>query len=391
MGAGMREIFDAGFAADPWPVLDALRREGGVHRIRTPDGPPAWLVTRHADVRAGLSDERLTADVTRAGPVDYTGFAVPPPLNALLVADAEAHARLRRLITAELTPRRLTGWDERAGDLVDSLLRGAEADPKVDLVARLAVPLPTEVLGDLLGLADSERETLLDWANSTLAPDGSAPRARDTLAAMRAFVDATIETANGDSAIGRLVAASHETGSPTRDELAGVLFYLLFVWYEVLVDLIAGALLMFVGEPAHRRAFLAATDRRRAVDELLRYLSPQVLAGPRFATTDLDIGGYTVRAGQTVLLCLAGANRDPAAFDRPDRFDPSRVRNAQLGLGYGPHSCLGTALVHSVTGAVLEHFCARWPETTLTTPAREVPWRCGFRHRGPLLLPVALA
>ncbi|WP_162272800.1 cytochrome P450 [Nocardia lijiangensis] len=387
----MRQIFDAGFAADPWPVLSALRREGGVHRVRTPDGPPAWLVTRHADVRAALSDERLTTDVTKAGPVDYAGFAVPPPLDALLVAGADDHARLRRLITAELGPRRTAEWDERAGDLIDSLLRDTDTDPKVDLVARLAIPLPAAVLGDLLGLADAEREALLGWANSTLLPGATAPRARDTLATMRTLVDAVTARAHAGTAVGRLVAARDETGSPTADELAGVLFYLLFVWYEVLADLIAGALLTLVADPTHRRVFRAATDRRRAVDELLRYLSPQVLTGPRFATTDLDIGDYTVRAGQTVLLCLAGANRDPVVFDRPDRFDPTRARNAQLGLGHGPHSCLGTALVHGVAGSVLEHFFDRWPETTLTTPAREIPWRSGFRHRGPLILPVALA
>ncbi|WP_431957583.1 cytochrome P450 [Nocardia lijiangensis] len=387
----MRQIFDAGFAADPWPVLSALRWEGGVHRVRTPDGPPAWLVTRHADVRAALSDERLTTDVTKAGPVDYAGFAVPPPLDALLVAGADDHARLRRLITAEIGPRRTTEWDERAGDLIDSLLRDTDTDPKADLVARLAIPLPAAVLGELLGLADAEREALLGWANSTLLPGATAPRARDTLATMRTLVDTVTARAHAGTAVGRLVAARDETGAPTADELAGVLFYLLFVWYEVLADLIAGALLTLVADPSHRRAFRAATDRRRAVDELLRYLSPQVLAGPRFATTDLDIGDYTVRAGQTVLLCLAGANRDPVAFDRPDRFDPTRARNAQLGLGHGPHSCLGTALVHGVTGAVLEHFFDRWPETALTTPAREIPWRSGFRHRGPLILPVALA
>ncbi|WP_431962240.1 cytochrome P450 [Nocardia sp. bgisy134] len=391
MGAGVRQIFDAGFAADPWPVLSALRREGGMHRVRTPDGPPAWLVTRHADVRAALSDERLTADVTWAGQTDYTGFAVPPPMDALLVADAHAHARLRRLITAEIAPRRAAEWDERASDLVDTLLEDTDTDPKVDLVARLAIPLPAAVLGELLGLADAEREALLAWANSTLLPGATVPRARDTLATMRTLVDAVIARAGADTAVGRLVAARDETGSPTADELTGVLFYLLFVWYEVLADLIAGAALTLVAEPAHRRAFRAATDRRRAVDELLRYLSPQVLAGPRFATTDLDIGGYTVKAGQTVLLCLAGANRDPAAFDRPERFDPNRARNAQLGLGHGPHSCLGTALVHGVAGAVLTRFCDRWPATTLTTPAREIPWRSGFRHRGPLILPVTLA
>nr|WP_232541689.1 cytochrome P450 [Nocardia bovistercoris] len=127
------------------------------------------------------------------------------------------------------------------------------------------------------------------------------------------------------------------------------------------------------------------------VDELLRYISPQVLAGPRFATEDLRVGRYDIRAGDTVLLCLASANRDPDHFDGPGKLDLARTRNRQLGLGYGKHACVGAALVRAVTLSALDHVFTRWPATTLTVSERDIGWRCGFRHRGPLTLPVHLA
>ncbi|WP_194819627.1 cytochrome P450 [Nocardia sp. XZ_19_385] len=390
-GGVVLEIFDDGFAADPWPVLDRLRRDGGVHRVRTPDGPPAWLVTGYADVRAGLRDDRLATSTSYAGTRDYRGFTVPPAFGVLFDTEPEEHTRLRRVLTAELSPRSLDEWAGRTPELLESLLKDLDSAGPVDLVERLAVPLPAAVLGELLGLAGPDREALLAWANSTLLPAAGAPlrQARETLQTMGAIVTGTIErTRTADSVLGRLVAA-HDRGEMSAEELQGVLFYLLFVWYEVLADLVAGAILALLTNPGQVPLLRAAPDR--AVDELLRYLSPQVLATPRFATADLQLGRYSIGAGQTVLFCLAAANHDPAKFDAPSTLDLARKRNPHLGLGHGPHACLGTALIRTVTAATLDYVCTRWPATTLTTESSEIPWRSGFRHRGPLTLPVRLA
>ncbi|WP_330232670.1 cytochrome P450 [Nocardia sp. NBC_00508] len=389
----MTDVFDPEFARDPWPTLDRLRTGGGVHRIRTPDGPPAWLVTRYGDVRAGLLDHRLSTQVRYANSDDYRGFAVPPPLDNLLNAAPADHARLRGLVTAELSPRRLAEWSGLAPDLVNSLLRDLDSGEPIDFVEQLAVPLPAAVLGELLGLDEPTRERLRGWANSTLLPSGSPPRARDTLTTMLAIITDTTahaRTHRTNTVLGRLVAAHMDSGSPTADELAGLLFYLLFVWYEVLVDLVAGSVLTLLGRPDQRELLRAMPDKQGAVDELLRYLSPQVLAGPRFATAELTIGETTIQPGQTVLLCLASANHDAEIFARPEELDLTRDRGAQLALGYGVHACLGNALVHTVTAAVLDHVLTRWPDSVLLVDEREIVWRSGFRHRGPLALPMKL-
>ncbi|WP_225728571.1 MULTISPECIES: cytochrome P450 [unclassified Nocardia] len=387
----MIEVFDTRFAADPWATLDRLRADGGVHRIRTPDGPPAWLVTRYSQVRAGLLDERLSTHVRHANSDDYRGFALPPQLEVNFNnANPEELARFRRIVTGELSPRRLAEWTYRAPGLVDSVLRELDSEDEVDLVERLAVPLPAAVLGELLGLTGPAREALVAWSNSTLLPSAGAPRARDTLGNMVSAITITKERPRGGTVLGRLVAA-HHAGQLDDDELTGLLFYLLFVWYEVLADLIAGGILVLLNRPDQRPLLGDPANSHRAVDELLRHLSPQVLAGPRFALTDLTIGTHTIKAGQTVLLCLASANHDPDIFDAPSELDLTRSRNPQLGLGYGTHACLGTALVHTVTATTIDQVFTRWPEIALTVAESTLGWRSGFRHRGPLTLPVRLA
>jgi len=388
------DVFYAGFAAYPWSTLRDLRNDGGVHRIRTPDGPPAWLVTRYADVRAGLLDERLSTHIRHARGEDYRGFVVPPPLDvSFLNAEPADHARLRRIVTAELSPRRLAEWTSTAPDLVASCLKSIDAGP-VEVITSLAVPLPAAVLGELLGLAETERQALLNWATTTLVPSATPPRARDTLGTMLALITAVAQRARTeptDTVLARLVHGRDEDHVLSADELAGLLFYLLFVWYEVLVDLVAGSMAALLPRPDQAELLRAGhVPADAAVDELLRYLSPQVLAGPRFAITDLEIGAHTIPAGETVLLCLAAANHDPACFIDPETVDLARAHNPHLGLGYGGHSCLGTALVRTITGTLMQQLLTRWPDSRLAVPESEIAWRSGFRHRGPLALPVVL-
>ena len=218
-----------------------------------------------------------------------------------------------------------------------------------NFVEQVAVPLPAVVLTELLGLPAGGRDRLLGWANSTLRP-GAAPRARDTLSTMQEIIAIALEhgrSTHTESMLGRLVQA--ETLS--SGELTGLLFYLVLVWYEVLVDVIAGAVLAFSTCPTQLDESTSAPDPFAAVDELLRFLPPQVLAGPRFAMSDIEMGGQRI-TGQTVLLCLAAANHDPERFSHPDELD------------------------------------AHWPRLRAIGDENAISWRSGFRHRGPLTLPV---
>ncbi|MRH90758.1 cytochrome P450 [Nocardia sp. SYP-A9097] len=387
----MQNIFDAEFAREPWPVLRSLRAAGGAHRVATPDGPPAWLITRYADVRAGLLDERLSTNLRYSRGSDYRGFAVPKPLDVFQTGEP---ARMRSLIVGEL---RLAGdWSDRAAGLIGKSLAALDGTREFDFVERVALPLPAVILGELLGLHESEQDSLSAWAQATLAP-GASPRARDTLGAMQRIINAVItegRDGRADTMLGRLVRSEIAGATSESGELPGLLFYLLFVWYEVLMDVLAGAVFTFSDRPEQLEAMLTAPDRSIAVDELLRFLSPQVLAGPRFAVTDLEIAGQTIEAGQTVLLCLASANHDPERFTGTAtssgmlELDVRRDPNPHVALGHGAHVCVGAGLLRPVLASVLGEIYTHWPNLRATIADSSIGWRSGFRHRGPLTLPV---
>ncbi|MFE6859439.1 cytochrome P450 [Nocardia sp. NPDC057668] len=384
----MLSIFDEEFARDPWQVLRSLRDGGGAHRVATPDGPPAWLVTRYSDVREGLLDARLSTNLRYSAGADYRGFAVPEPLDVFQRSDLDELARLRGRVTGQL--RRAGEWSGQAGKLMRERLAELDGAGDFDFVEQVALPLPALILGELLGLPDVERDALARWAAATLRPE-AAPRARDTLATMAEIVEAVIahgRAGSADTMLGRLVRDESHGPAADSGELPGLLFYLLFVWYEVLMDVLAGAVLTLSGRPDQLAAVRTAAESAAPVDELLRFLSPQVLAGPRFAVTDLVIGGKTVAAGETVLLCLAAANHDPERFADPGVLDLARTPNPHVALGHGAHACVGAGLLRPVLGAVLAELYGHWPGLHATVAEREVRWRSGFRHRGPLRLPV---
>lgn len=383
---GVINIFGDDFAQDPWPVLHTLReKDGGVHRVATPDGPQTWLVTRYDDVRSGLLDSRLVVNLDFAEGEDYKGFTVPPPLDVFARGSADRLLRLRRSVTTELHPMRMSVRAEQADALVTPLLEQLDGVTEFDFVERIAVPLPAVVLEHLLGLPPATGESIRRWAESALYPGA---RARDTLPTMRRIIDEVVDYARtaDDSMIVRLVTADQLDG----DEVVGLLFYLLFVWYEILTDMLAGSVAALSEHPTQLDAFVNGSDRTAAVDELIRYLSPQLSASPRFAAEDLTINGHPIRSGQTVLLSIGSANHDPAVFDKPDRLDLGRTPNPHLGFGHGVHACVGTGLVRPVFAAVLARIYNSFPKLRVTAAPGKIAWRNGFRHRGPLALPVAV-
>ncbi len=387
-GYKMLDFFGEEFARDPWPMLRRLRGDGGVHRVRTVDGPPAWLVTCAERVRAGLLDARLSTNLVHARGEDYRGFDVPSPLDIFQTSDAEGLSLLRHAIASELSPRRLGEWASVAAELVEPLLAKLGGVGEIDFVEHVAVPLPAEVLAKMLGLPAACHDRLLWWARSTLVPEAGV-RSRDTLRVMGQIIESAIDhgrRSGDDTMLVRLVN-SDGLGSGA---VAGLLFYLLFVWYEILVDLISGAVWALSTRPAQLEVLRrAGADRFAAVDELTRWLSPQILASPRFASIEMEILGCPIANGETVLLCLASANRDPASFDDPDEVDLLRRPNPHVGFGAGVHACVGTGLVRPAVAAVLDVVYREWPAMRLVGEESEVRWRDGFRHRGPLALPVA--
>ncbi|MFH8391434.1 cytochrome P450 [Streptomyces sp. NPDC018036] len=388
-------VFDpAALADDPYAVYARLRRAGPVHRITGTDGLPAWLVTRYDDIRQALADPRLSVDKRNAAPGGYRGMALPPALDAnLLNMDPPDHTRVRRLVNRAFTPRRIEQLREPVRRTAERLLDAVAAAGRVDLIASYAAPLPITVICDLLGVAPADRLDFRSWTDALVAPDPARPSlAREAVGHLVSFFTGLIAAKRSDPAddlLSALIAVRDEEDRLTEDELTSLAFLVLFAGYENTVHLIGNAVLTLLRHPDQLAELRAEPTRTGAVvEELARYDGPVPLAIRRFPTEDLTIGGVTVPAGETVLLSLAAAHRDPDRFPDPDRFDIDRDATGHLALGHGIHYCLGAPLARMETEIALTALLDRFPELALDVPPGELRWRPSMRSRGLLTLPV---
>ncbi|MFI8459746.1 cytochrome P450 [Kitasatospora sp. NPDC085464] len=392
----------ASLIADPYGGYTRLRADAPVHRVVGPDGLPFWLVTRYPDVRQALADPRLALDKAHAAPGNYRGFALPPALDAnLLNMDPPDHTRIRRLVSQAFTPRRIAALrapiEKVAGQLLDAMAPAGRAD----LLAAYAAPLPITVICDLLGVPEDDRHDFRAWTDSLITPDPDRPEAtRAAVKAMLGFFTGLIErkrTQPGDDLLSDLTTVRDESvrgGAEggdrlTEDELTSLAFLILFAGYENTVHLIANAVLALLTHPEQLAALRAEPELiDGAVEEFARFDGPAPLAIRRFPREDVTIGGVTVPAGETVLLALGSANRDPAQFTDPDRLDLRRRETGHLALGHGIHYCLGAPLARMETAVALNALLRRFPDLALDVPVEQLRHRPTLRARGLLELPV---
>ncbi|MFE3881516.1 cytochrome P450 [Streptomyces lydicus] len=390
---------------DPYATYAALREAGPVHRITGPDGTPAWLVTRYDDVRSGLADPRLSLDKRHAAPGGYQGFSLPPALDANMAnMDPPDHTRIRRLVAKAFTPRRIEALRAPVRKTADALLDAMAERGRADLIADYAGPLPITVICDLLGIPHRDRRDFLAWSDALITPDPSRPGLmKEAIGAMQEFYTGLIAAKRaepGDDLLSDLIAVRDDpavgeaaAGGSERlseDELTSLAFLLLFGGYENTVHLIGNAVLTLLDHPGQlRRLRHNPAELPAAVEEFLRFDGPGPLALRRFPREDLEIGGVRIAAGESVLLSIASANRDPARFADPDTFDRGRDLSGHLALGHGIHYCLGAPLARMEAVIALEALLGRFPGLRLDVLRGDLRHRRSLRSRGLISLPVA--
>ncbi|WP_067533934.1 cytochrome P450 family protein [Nocardia crassostreae] len=388
--------FDNAYLAGPHAVHRRLREEGAVRRVELPGGAAAWFVTREADVRQGLADPRLSID-KRAARDGYVGFSLPPALDAnLLNIDPPDHTRLRRLVSHAFTRGRIAGLGRRIQEEADRLLDKMAGCERVDLIAEFAAPLPMTVIGDLLGIPEADRGRFRGWTEALLAPDPNRPQeAKLAVVAMEKFLLELIEDKRAmpsDDFLSDLIAV-RDDGSDrlTEDELVSLAFLTFWAGYQNSVDLIGNGLLALLDNPDQLAALRSSAEvSNEAIEELLRYAHPSQFGIRRFPLEDITIGGVDIPAGETVLLGVASANRDPHRFTDPERLDLSRAENPHLALGHGVHYCLGAPLARLEARIAIRSVLDRFPSIELAIPRGEVRWRSSFREHGLRELPVTV-
>ncbi|MFI9464250.1 cytochrome P450 [Streptomyces xiamenensis] len=397
-------LFSREFGADPYPAYAWLRENAPVYKAELPSGVAAWLVTRYADARAALADPRLSKNPDRhsaqahhSGRVGIPGERGANVMTHLLNIDPPDHTRLRRLVAKAFTPRRVAAFEPRVRELTGSLIASFAGRGEADLIHEFAFPLPIYAICDMLGVPREDQDDFRDWAGMMLHPSGKRGGVGRSVKRMRAYLGDLIHRKRadlGDDLISDLIRASDHGEHLTEDEAAAMSFILLFAGFETTVNLIGNGLYTLLRHPAEladlRRSLAAGEEAllASAVEELLRYDGPVELATWRFAREPLVLGGQRVERGDPVLVVLAGADRDPRRFERPDVLDLARRDNQHLGYGHGIHYCLGAPLARLEGRAAIGMLLSELPDIRLAVDPDDLRWRGGLIMRGLRSLPV---
>jgi cytochrome P450 len=372
------------------PAQRALQLRGCIHRVRTPAGDDAWLVTGYAQVRQLLDDDRLGRSHPRPDTAARIGESAlfGGPLGSF---DTEAadHTRMRALLQPHFSPKHLRGLVPRVHTLTTGLLDElAEQGPPADLHAKLAVPLPILVICELLGVPYSDRDQFRQWTQDAANVCDHA-RSERGLAELFRYGMTLVEHKRAhpeDDVISRLCA----TDGVSDVEAALLSMALLFAGHETTVVQIGLGALLLLTNPDQWRALLENPALiPNAVEELLRAPGRGGGGGlPRYARTDFDFEGVAIHAGDLVLLDIGSANHDPAVFGDPDRTDIARKDAAHLTFGHGSRYCIGAPLARIELKAVFTELIPRFPRMHLAVDPTTLAVRNDLLTGGIVELPV---
>jgi cytochrome P450 len=404
----MTEITDTTLAQPfPWPrppidppeLYGWLRQNRPVTRVITRAGSPAWLVTRYDDVRAVLSDPRVSADSNRPGFPDVMS-ALPPDQASFLRMDPPDHTVFRRLLAKNFMVKRVEAMRPAIQDLVDRYIDAMLASPdrRADFVQALALPVPSTVLTWVLGVREKDRaffnqttERIFDTGDgSDSAKMAASVEASRTLAG---YVDELVserEAAQdpGQDILGQLVTACREGTIPRRNVVnTGLL--LTVAGHDTTASMTALGTLTLLQHPDQ------VAELRQdpgllpdAIEELLRYLTIVHLIITRVAAEDIEIGGVVIPAGEGIIPLNLSANRDDAHFADPGEFDVHRKARDHVAFGYGIHQCIGQPLARVELQVIFETLLRRVPTLRLAVPFEQVAFRTWSTINGVFQLPV---
>jgi pimeloyl-[acyl-carrier protein] synthase len=400
---------ESAFLADPYPLYARIRTEDPMRR--TPHG--LWVLTRHADVAAVLRDPKFGREGFErhfgagGGPNGSSrcrGLTGAPPLDSggtrqsMLFRDPPHHTRLRGAVSRAFTPHAVEALRPHIQAHVETLLDRVAAAGRVDVIADVAEPLPRAVIGELLGIPEAHRAACAAWSAAVarsldalpipedrpLVAEGQAAR-RDLGGYVRELI-ASRRARLGSDLVSTLVEAADADGLLSDSELVAMTVLLLVAGTETTVSLIGTTVWALLQHPAElARVREAPWLLPAAIEEAVRWESP-VQRTWRVARTDVALAGQTIPRGALVVLLLGAANRDPARFTDPDRFDLMRRDLGHLAFGAGVHACLGAALARVETQIAVGSLLRSRPSLRLATD--QPVWRPTATLRGLAALPV---
>uniref|UniRef100_UPI003CC9224D Cytochrome P450 n=1 Tax=Streptomyces aculeolatus TaxID=270689 RepID=UPI003CC9224D len=393
---------------DPPPGLLERRGQDAVQPLQLLNGARAWLVTGFEEARTVLSDARFSADrvrhreATSLQPHEVAEFEAGtlPPGPAVesredgffVFMDPPEHTRIRRLLTGQFTVRRMRALEDRVTEIaVEHIEAMKAAGTEADLVPAFALPLPSLIICELLGVDYADRAEFQERTAIGLNANATAEERAVASAELYAFMQRLVADKRANPADDLLSGLVHDADPPLTDaQLVDVALVLLGAGHETTANMLGLSAFALLENPDQLAALRADPDLiDNAVEELLRYLTIIQLGVSRVTTEPVTLGGADIPAGATVVIATPEVNRDPQQWPDPDRLDVKRPRTPHLAFGHGVHQCLGQQLARIEMQVGLRELITRLPDLRLTVPAEQVPLRDEMLIFGVHALPVA--
>ncbi|WP_417519913.1 cytochrome P450 [Minwuia sp.] len=367
------DIYDLprSFLIDPFPTYHALRESDPVHR--NSDG--TYFITRYEDVTKLYRTKTTFSDKTEMYVKKFgEGPLLEQHTKSMLFSDPPAHTRIRKLVAHAFTPRAMKSLEGRVVELVDGLLDRAEKQGGMDLINDFAFALPVEVICTMLGIPPSEREPLQRWSNAILTPlepvatPEMVERGNVAVAEFKTFLKDLLDDRRrnpadyGDDIMAELLEAEEDGDRLSETELIQNCIFMLNAGHETTTNLVGNGMDALLENPDQLKRLRDQPELiGSAVEEMLRFDSPLQI-GNRGITEPITFGDVTLPAGTQIMTSIGGANRDPAQFPDPDRFDIARQPNRHVAFAAGIHACLGAPLARIEGTIAVGRLVSRFPD-----------------------------
>jgi vitamin D3 1,25-hydroxylase len=380
--------WDPAFRANPYPHYKPLLT--GPPRILDLFGPTA-MVARFADVTTVLRDHAHFSSVRPRDPSEPPNEGPFAGARTMLFSDPPLHTRLRRLVSRDFTPRRIREMEPRIRAIASELIDAASRKGELEVMSGVANALPVMVIAEMLGVPPEHYAQFKHWSDIVVSADNTLPGSplpeefHTATKALRDYFAEEIERRRrmpGPDLVSALVAAHDDAEALNADELLAFVLLLLLAGNETTTNLIGNGMLALGRSPAQMDLLRQRPELMpRAIEEILRFDGP-VQSTVRFTIENMNLAGTALPAGLGCFIILAAANRDPAQFADPDRFDITREVRDHVALGEGIHFCIGAPLARMEGSIAIGAMLGRFPRLRIKDPGAEVTYKGSYFLRG---------
>lgn len=388
------DLFSQQFHQNPYDYYKKIRPHQPFAKVKMlNEGHTTWMAFTYKAAEAVLKDNRFIKDMRTVFPDEMTDENLPPIAQSMLFVDPPDHHRLRSLVQSGFTPKRIEKLRGHIEEIAREQAKLMSNKETVDFINAYAFPIPIRVICELLGVPSEDQLDFQRWSTTLvdINDDSEYDKVNMEFMAYLGKLTEQKRVSPGEDLMSYLIQAEEEGERLTVSELYGVVMLLIVAGHETTVNLIANGLLALLTHP-EQLALLKADPSlvAQAIEELLRFNGPVEFSTDRWAKESFMFMGQQVAKGDHVIVSLASANHDPAAFENPNTLDITKEKSPHLAFGKGIHYCLGAPLARIEGEIAIQVLLEEYPSLTLAAELSELEWRQSFIIRGLKQLPINL-